>query len=132
MCGFTALILGSLTVPVLAPTPAEVRPDPMARGYMGITVSINALTVESVEPGSPAEKAGLRGGDLILRAGTLEPREFQQVIDHICSFRPGAVVEIDVQRGNERKSFKVKLTARPVSLDQNRGPVGRPLVDIDN
>ena len=130
ICGFAACMVSNLLL-VLAPVPAEPTPDPMARGYMGITVQTGALTIESVQPGLPAAKSGLRGGDVLLRVGTLEPREFEQVVSHICSFRPGAVVEIEIQRGSERKIFKVKLASRPVELDlQNRQP-NRP-IDIDD
>lgn len=123
----TACVFGNLMF-TLAPVPAEPPPDPMARGYMGITVQTGALTIERVEPGLPASKAGLRSGDVLLRVGTLEPREFDQVVSHICSFRPGAVVEIEVQRGNEKKTFKVKLASRPAELDiTGRLPNRRPL-----
>jgi S1-C subfamily serine protease len=125
----TACLFGSVLF-ILAPVPPEAKPDPMARGYMGITVSTGALTIESVQPGFPAEKAGVRAGDVIVRVGTLEPRDFDQVIAHVCSFRPGAVVEIEVQRGNERKAFKIKLTARPPDADLTRSP-GRPIIIDD-
>ena len=128
--GFSACLFGNLMF-ALAPIPLEPAPDPMARGYMGITVQPGALTIENVQPGLPAAKSGLLAGDVLLRVGTLEPREFEQVVSHICSFRPGAVVEIEVQRGSERKTFKVKLASRPAELDlQNRQP-SRP-VDIDD
>ena len=124
MTAITAFLVGSLSVPTLAPVPAEPPPDPMARGYMGITVGTGSLTVERVEPKLPAEKAGLRSGDVILRVGTLQPQTFDQVIAHITSFRPGAVVEIEVQRGGEKKTFKVKLACRPTDLDlPSRYPV---------
>lgn len=120
MSAITAIVLGSLT---LAPVPPEIQPDPLARGYMGITVATNSLTIDRVEPRNPAEKAGLRAGDILVRVGTLEPQSFEQVIAHITSFRPGAVVEIQVRRGTETKTFKVKLAARPIELDlQNRYP----------
>lgn len=130
MFGFTAILLGSLTFPVLAPTPQAPRPDPMARGYIGVTISVTSLMIESVEPGKPAFNAGIRSNDLIVRVGTLEPRDYNQVIAHICSFRPGAIIEIEVQRGSERKTFKVTLTERPIELDLKQGPVGRPVIDI--
>jgi S1-C subfamily serine protease len=118
---------------VLAPIPPEPTPDPMARGYMGITVQTGGLTIERVEPKLPAAKAGLRSGDVLLRVGTLEPREFEQVVSHICSFRPGAVVEIEVQRGSERKTFKVKLASRPQELDFGRRvPTIPGGIDVDD
>jgi S1-C subfamily serine protease len=117
MLAITAFLLGGLTFPVLAPVPPDTKPDPMARGFMGITVGNGSLTIERVEPNLPAHKAGLRAGDVLVRVGTLQPQTFDQVIAHITSFRPGAVVEIEVQRGTERKTFKVKLTCRPQELD---------------
>jgi S1-C subfamily serine protease len=127
--GLTACLFGNLLF-ALAPVPPEPAPDPMARGYMGITVQSGALAIESVQPGMPAAKAGLQGGDVLLRVGTLEPREFDQVVSHICSFRPGAVVEVEVQRGDQRRTFKVKLACRPADLDPpTRQP--RP-IDIDD
>src|SRR5262245_32470406 len=127
MSGLTACVLASLTF-VRAPVPPEQPPDPLARGYMGITVQTGALTIERVEPGLPASKAGVRTGDVIVRVGTLEPTNFDQVVAHICSFRPGAVVEMEVQRGSERKSFKVKLACRPPELDIGRLP-NPPIID---
>lgn len=116
MSAVVSCLLGPLTL-CLAPVPPETPPDPTARGYMGITVQTGGLTIERVEPGLPAAKAGLQAGDVLLRVGTLEPQLFEQVIAHVCSFRPGAVVEIVVQRGSERKTFKVKLAGRPAELD---------------
>jgi len=130
--GFTAIVFSHLMF-TLAPVPPEPAPDPMARGYMGITVQTGGLTVEKVEPNLPASKAGLRAGDVLVRVGTLEPREFEQVISHICSFRPGAVVEIEVMRGGQRKTFKVKLAARPAELDLPGRIPGTPRpIDIDD
>lgn len=117
MTAVTAFLLGSLTFPTFAPVPKEATPDPMARGYMGITVGSGTLTVSSVEPNLPAAKAGLRSGDVLVRVGTLQPQTFDEVIAHITSFRPGAIVEIEVQRGSEKKTFKVKLASRPPELD---------------
>ena len=130
MTAITAFLLGGLTVPALAPVPPETLPDPMARGYMGITVGNGALTIERIEPKMPAEKAGLKAGDAIVRIGTLQPQNFDQLVAHITSFRPGAVVEIEVQRGSERKTFKVKLAERPPELDNPGVPlVPRPIDD---
>ena len=117
MTAITAFLLGGLTFPVLAPVPPSAPPDPMARGYMGVTIG-DGVVVARVEPKTPAEQAGLRTGDVIRRVGTLQPESYEQVVAHICSYRPGAVVEVEVQRGSEKKTVKVKLTSRPPELDQ--------------
>ena len=121
-------VLASLTF-TRAPVPPPPEPDPMARGYIGITVQTGGLMIDRVEPKMPGEKAGLQAGDVIVRVGTLEPREFSQVVSHVCAFRPGAIVEIEVQRGKTRKTFKLKLTTRPPELDAP--PVPLP-IDIDD
>ncbi len=117
MSGIGACVISSLMF-IGAPVPPEPTPDPLGRGYMGIFVQTGTLTIESVEHGHPAEKAGIRAHDVIVRVGSLQPQEFRQVVAHICSYRPGAIVEIEVQRGDERKVFKVKLAQRPAELDQ--------------
>jgi C-terminal processing protease CtpA/Prc len=117
MSGIGPCVVASMMF-VGAPVPPEQSPDPLGRGYMGIRVQSSSLIIESVEHGLPAEKAGLKPQDVIVRVGTLEPQVFKQVVDHICSFRPGALVEIEVQRGSERKVFKIKLGQRPAELDQ--------------
>lgn len=116
MTAITAFLLGGLTFPALAPVPPSAPPDPMARGYMGVTIG-EGVKVARVEPKTPAEQAGLRTDDVILRVGTLHPDSYEQVVAHICSFRPGAVVEVEVRRGSEKKTFKIKLACRPPELD---------------
>jgi S1-C subfamily serine protease len=110
--------------PVLAPVPPDPPPDPLAKGYLGIYFGGSgpntSLMIDRVEPNQPAAKAGLRGGDVIVRVNHLQPQAIQQVIDHVCAFRPGAVVEVEVKRGTERKAFKIKLGTRPSELDHQR------------
>jgi S1-C subfamily serine protease len=121
--------IGSLMASIMfigAPIPAEPTPDPFGRGYMGIYIHSGTLIIESVERGLPAERAGIKPQDIIVRVGTLQPETFKQVVAHICSFRPGAIVEMEVMRGNERKVFKVKLALRPPELDQNSIPPDAP------
>jgi S1-C subfamily serine protease len=104
-----------------APVPPTAPPDPLGRGYLGITVR-DGLTIFEIQPNLPASRAGLKSGDRIVRVGSLEPQAFEQVIATVCSYRPGATVEIEVARGSERKIFRITLTARPAEADNpNRG-----------
>ena len=108
----TATLLSSLTL-TLAPVPPEPKPDPLGRGYIGVWFEQNSLRIDRVEPNHPGAKAGLLHGDLIVRVNSLHAESTQQVIDHVCSFRPGAIIEIEVQRGMERKTVKLQLASRP-------------------
>lgn len=53
-----------------------------------------------VEKGSPADKAGIRGGDKIVRLQNLENPTWQQVVPEIA-ISPGQPVEVTVQRGSQ-------------------------------
>ncbi len=101
-----------------APVPPERPPDPLARSAVGIQADPN-LAITMVYEGMPAGKAGVRVGDKIVRVGTFRPQVFDQVIAHICSYRPGSQVEFEVDRGGEKIVFKVTLVPRPDSF----GPV---------
>jgi S1-C subfamily serine protease len=124
MSGLTTFLVSwAAFTPVVAPVPREPAPNPLARAAIGVSADQNSLLVTNVYPHMPAGKAGVRTGDRIVRVGRLVPTEFNQVVNHICSFRPGAVLEIEVDRGGERKVFRMKLAARPEEYDNpNRGP----------
>ena len=71
-------------------------------GGMGIT---------GVRDGSPAAKAGIQGGDIIVKFG---PHDIEDVYGYMYAlgeFEPGDEVEIVVLRGDERLVFKVVLEA---------------------
>jgi S1-C subfamily serine protease len=116
----SVMALGGLVT--AAPVPPDAPPDPMARGSVGIQVQTGGMVISTVYPTMPAGLAGLKVGDKIVRVGTLEPQVFDQVVAHICSFRPGSTIEFEVERGSERKVFKVKIAPRPAEFDNpNRG-----------
>ncbi|GIV59749.1 MAG: serine protease [Rhodothermaceae bacterium] len=110
------------------------------RGYLGVyfggvspalaealKVPRGAAQITSVEPGTPAEKAGLREGDIIIAVDGQELRDNQQLATIIGNKRPGDRAEITVIRDGERQTFTVTLSKRPDDLaaaDQN-GREGR-------
>ena len=107
---------------MLAVAPAEVAPDPLGKGFLGVTVASGSLTVSSVSPGTPADLAGFLTGDEFVRVGDLAPTDFTQVTAHLKSFRPGSRLKFVVKRGGEEKSLTAKLTARPASADYLSDP----------
>ena len=130
MSAFTASVLGlAFFSPILAPVPPEPQPDPLAKGYLGIwfggTGPDATLAIDRLEPNQAAARSGLRPGDVIVRVNQLHPPSTKEMISHVCTFRPGAVIEVEVQRGSERKIFKVKLGTRP--LDAGRSIPSYPV-----
>ena len=87
--------------------------------------------IASVTPGSPADKAGLRGGrtqtssgvaaggDLIVAIDGKEMRDENSVATAVAGHKPGDKVDIEYYRGNEKKTVSVELTKRPANADSS-------------
>ena len=66
-----------------------------------MTGHAGGVRLVGVRAGSPAEKAGLRGDDIITRIGRMETPDLQAMTDALRSHRPGDVVDIVVRRGDQ-------------------------------
>lgn len=91
---------------------ARVRPP----GFCGIRVAQNAeglVTVMEVIAGTAAERAGLQGGDILLKVGGVEVRNQTEVIDQISSHFEGDETEMELIRDRAVRSVRVKLGRRP-------------------
>jgi S1-C subfamily serine protease len=128
----------------------DARPDGylgITYGYTGSVVSTTAgqrvmvqttdgramdahPSITSVEPGSPAEKAGLRPDDVLLTIGGLDVRKDPSLAGLL---RIGARVPVVVQREGARKELQVSVTKRPtgygtspcIQIEEMAGPVMR-------
>ena len=76
---------------------------------MGVNYSEGVL-VSEVTKNSGAEKAGLQSGDVIKKLDKVEISKFEDLSGYIKSKRPNDVVNVEVLRDKELKSFPVKLT----------------------
>jgi S1-C subfamily serine protease len=100
---------------------------PQAAERLGLSVRDGAV-VQRVEPGSPAEKAGLRagedeidfqatsiptGGDVIIAVDGRRLTRTDDLADVISAKRAGQRVELDVLRDGERRTIEVQLGQRP-------------------
>ena len=115
-------ILGLSTVPA-APVPKEPAPNPLSWSYMGVRVQSVVdgndapLQINAPESGTPAYKAGLQSGDVLVKIGTIQPRNFEDVQRYIFGLRPGTVIAVEVRRGTESKTLRMRLEARPSTPD---------------
>jgi hypothetical protein len=71
------------------------------------------LRVVGVRPNSPADVAGLRTGDVILRAGYARIRGMNDFAAAMGRFAVGELVSFDVAREGRTVQVTAKLTARP-------------------
>ena len=74
---------------------------------------VAAPIVESVRPDSPAKKAGLQNGDVILSIGDLIVSEYAAVVDGFYYLIAGESKKFRVLRGTEVKEFDVTPEVSP-------------------
>jgi len=105
---------------ILIPGLREPEPDWRGKGYLGVQLQENAeVQVTKVMPNTPAERAGLQEGDIILRVGDAEPQGLAETIREISQHRPGTVLRLEVKRGEQTVKLRLKVTIRP----EEAGPV---------
>jgi len=81
-------------------------------GYFGVDDGEGAL-VQEVVIGSPAEKAGLKAGDVIVRVGDEDVEEPADVIAALEDAEPGDTVEVAVVRDRASRTLRVELGESP-------------------
>lgn len=95
-----------------------------ARPYMGVSIQqINPSTaaryslpvewgayVTRVGSGSPADTAGIRQGDIIVRMGDQTFDDDTQFVNALFNYSPGDSVEVEIVRNNEHIILQVALT----------------------
>jgi regulator of sigma E protease len=77
--------------------------------------------ISSVNPGSPAEKAGLQSGDVVLRVGGRPVFTAEDLVQAIRS-KPGEALPIEIQRENRR----LTLTVTP-NVEEEKTPTGETI-----
>src|SRR5205807_40024 len=93
------------------------------RGAIGAiceSQSNGSCRIRSVVKGGPADQAGLRGGDVLLR---LEDKSSGAVTEQIAKTKPGTRTNLEFQRGGERKQVPV-VVADEVALYSRAAEAG--------
>jgi serine protease Do len=78
---------------------------------LGVTETRGAL-VSDVEAGSPAEKAGIRQGDVIVALNGQRVTDANALRNQIASTRPETTVSLEVMRGGKLETTSVRLVER--------------------
>ncbi|NLG97027.1 MAG: PDZ domain-containing protein [Chloroflexi bacterium] len=69
--------------------------------------------IDAIEPGGPADQAGLTEGDVVISADGKEIRSFEDLLSYIAFKRPGDQVELVVLRNGQQGQVTVTLGERP-------------------
>jgi serine protease Do len=88
--------------------------DPQIASAMNLNTT-NGVVITQVEPGTPAEKAGLRQGDVILELAGQTIDQDHALETLLFTHKAGEIVALTVLRNNQTMSVNVTLTARPTS-----------------
>ncbi|MDY3556187.1 PDZ domain-containing protein [Gemmata sp. JC717] len=102
--------------------------------YLGAAVAAAAdgrAVVEDVQPGSPAAKAGLKTGDVVVRVGENAVKTPQAFREWLQSYRAGDVVTLGVSRDGKTTDLTAALAAvsRPMTRGGGAAPIGVTLVE---
>ena len=85
----------------------DITPD--LREALNIENGQHGVLVTSVAKGSPAEKAGLEPGDLIIKVDAKVTKSTGQLRSRIAIKNIGDTVKVTVLRNNKSKTMKVKI-----------------------
>lgn len=82
----------------------------------------SGVIVAAVTPGSPADRAGLRQGDVITHVDGAEMRTQEDLALRVRGHQPGEVLALRLQRGGKEEAVAATLEAAP----KNRSSSGWP------
>ena len=106
----------------------DVTPEDAAAAKLK---EIAGVKIESFTEGSPAEKAGMEPGDIVIKIDGKPADRVSTLQRMIRSHQPGDVVDLEVVRYGDHKDFKVKLVEAPtaeatVAANASAGSGSRP------
>src|SRR5947208_1315525 len=103
----------------------------VVRGYIGASVQtltpeladamklngqLSGALVGEVTPKSPAEKAGIKTGDVITAVNGKKVSDSRELRLMIGSMAPGTNVQLEVNREGQKKTFNVELAEMPAGV----------------
>ena len=97
-------------IPGMPQGPGGQRPGGAGGAVLGVSVepADGGLTVRSVVPNSAAAAAGVREGDLIVKAGGKDVRDIEALRAAIATPKPGEAYDVVVRRGGNEQTLQVR------------------------
>ncbi len=89
----------------------------------------HGVQVNQVVPGDPADKAGIKEGDILLEFNGQKIADSEKLRDLVAKTKPGTTAPVKVQRGKETLDLKVTVTEQPedLTVSRSRGPMNQRL-----
>lgn len=100
---------GRVSYPYIGVSYAPLSPDLAAQNDLPVDYG---AYVQSTVPGGPADRAGIRSGDIIIAIGNERITDQTTFTEALFVQAPGQTVPVTVLRGNNQQTFQVALAAR--------------------
>ena len=92
------------------------NPDPVLATQLGLSAGLKGAFVVQVIPGSPAQKAGLKQGDVIVSVNGRPIASADDLTSTMTSYDPGQTVTLGVVSAKGKRSVRVTLVQRPAQF----------------
>jgi serine protease Do len=110
-----------------------IKTGKVARGYLGAVIGdlnqglaqefkvpdTSGALVQSVKAGGPADKAGLKDGDVVRKFNGQTVSSASELVSLLTNTDPGTTVSLGVLRNGSPMTLKVTLGERPANLGVN-------------
>jgi Do/DeqQ family serine protease len=96
-------------------------------GSLGLN-DVRGALVASVQPGGPAQKAGLQRGDVILDVNGTAVTDSNSLRNQVAGLRPGSRASLTIVRDGRRETLQAVLAELPnrkAASNEGDGPKGR-------
>ena len=90
--------------------PQDITPD-LARSFH--LRRVEGVIIAGVVHGSPADKVGLRVGDIVLDIDRVKVQDTTQALETIAALKPNETVSVTILRRGKTRNVKVKVGLRP-------------------
>ena len=109
------------------------------RGFLGINIenidsdkaaafklrNLDGAFVQSVEPGKPADRAGIKPGDTIVRVDEVPVKDTRDLIGYVSGKAPGSKVRLGVVRDGRDTTLTATLAERDVTSPDDTEDTGK-------
>jgi 2-alkenal reductase len=112
---------GKIEHPYLGITYSMIDADIAAQENLpvqnGALVGASGQNAQSVMPGTPAAKAGVKDGDIITAVGGIKLDSNTSLRGALMQHKPGDTINLEVLRDGKTLSLEVTLVVRPADLE---------------
>ncbi|HSP17341.1 MAG TPA: M28 family peptidase [Thermoanaerobaculia bacterium] len=133
---FATDVMRDLTLAKTTPQYARVSAAPALEGdsrgygaylgtvpdYAAMEATTGGVKLADVRPGGPADKAGIRGGDVIIQMAGTKIENLYDMTYALQDHKPGETVDVVVMRNGERVTLRATLGSRSATPPAQEPP----------